>query len=42
MTENQIVLWGCLAAMFAFMIYETFIAKPKEKSAEDKGDKTDC
>lgn len=31
MTGNQMVLWGGLAVIFTFLIYETFIAKPRNK-----------
>jgi len=36
MTENQLVLWGCIAAMLAYLIYETFIAKPRNPSKKDE------
>lgn len=37
MTGNQMVLWGGLAVIMAFLIYETFIAKPRK----NKGEKDD-
>jgi len=34
---NQIVLWAGLTVIVAFLVYETFIAKPRStKSKDDK------
>lgn len=34
MTETQKFVFLCIGVMFAFLIYETFIAKPRKKKDE--------
>lgn len=36
MNGNQIVLWCGLAVIVAFLVYETFIAKPRNSSKKDE------